>query len=478
MIKKGFSICVATLLMMTVFASYPLSVEGIEQKSEGTRIDFGTFEYGADEFSQYIWMEDDKTAKWIFYGDGEKLKEIETNDVRFDWSDHGDFDKKEFKVDVEDYMDVKRIQWTHDELTGEIPPELGELSNLERLYLKNNELTGEIPSELGKLRNLKYLDLRSNELTGEIPPELGDLKDLERLYLQSNELTGEIPSELGELSNVLSFYLHDNELEGIIPPELGKLSIVEYFDLRSNELTGEIPSELNGFKEIQWLKLDSNRLRGEIPPELYSLSTLEILYLGENELSGEIPSELGELSRLEELDLGDNDIHGEIPSEIGDLSNLVQLDLSRNELIGEIPSELSNLINLRSLKLQENRLRGYGTGAFSTQPSLGDLYSVFEVLDLSENDLSSEDIDAILSDLVESLDLEDRKEAEVDLTRNSPPSSNGLRDKEILEEEGWTVEVERDEEDNEGTPAFMILVFFMLVGTTTATLYYLKRNEF
>ena len=44
-------------------------------------------------------------------------------------------------------------------MTGEIPPELGGLSNL-RLYLDNNQLTGEIPPELGGLSNLEAVALR------------------------------------------------------------------------------------------------------------------------------------------------------------------------------------------------------------------------------------------------------------------------------------------------------------------------------
>ena len=38
-------------------------------------------------------------------------------------------------------------------------------------------------------------------MTGEIPPELGGLSNLTGLWLWSNQLTGEIPPELGGLSN-------------------------------------------------------------------------------------------------------------------------------------------------------------------------------------------------------------------------------------------------------------------------------------
>ena len=81
-------------------------------------------------------------------------------------------------------------------MSGEIPVELGSLSNLIYLYLSNNGLTGEIPPELGNLSRLAYLFLKSNELTGEIPPELGNLSMLSYLYLQDNDLSGCVPSSL------------------------------------------------------------------------------------------------------------------------------------------------------------------------------------------------------------------------------------------------------------------------------------------
>ena len=59
-------------------------------------------------------------------------------------------------------------------LTGEIPPELGSLSNLARLYLGGNALSGEIPAELGSLSNLTNLRLLSNDLSGCVPSSLED----------------------------------------------------------------------------------------------------------------------------------------------------------------------------------------------------------------------------------------------------------------------------------------------------------------
>ena len=89
----------------------------------------------------------------------------------------------------------------HYSLTGEIPPEIGNLTNLTYLSLRDNELQGEIPSEIGQLTNLINLELDWNQLTGSIPSEIENLTNLELLELHHNELSGEIPNSICDLSN-------------------------------------------------------------------------------------------------------------------------------------------------------------------------------------------------------------------------------------------------------------------------------------
>ena len=82
-------------------------------------------------------------------------------------------------------------------LIGEIPSEIGNLTNLTELNLFNNNLTGEILSEIGNLTNLSApLRLDYNQLTGEIPPEIGNLINLDQLLLHNNWLSGVIPEEI------------------------------------------------------------------------------------------------------------------------------------------------------------------------------------------------------------------------------------------------------------------------------------------
>ena len=88
-----------------------------------------------------------------------------------------------------------------NQLTGNIPSELGGLTELERLYLDGNQLTGRIPSELGDLANLRVLSLGDNRLTGEIPAELGRLTNLTVLRLAGNQLTGCVPAALTDVED-------------------------------------------------------------------------------------------------------------------------------------------------------------------------------------------------------------------------------------------------------------------------------------
>ena len=253
---------------------------------------------------------------------------------------------------------VTALHLPGNQLIGEMPKELGSLSNLQVLYLSSNQLSGEIPEELGGLSTLRGLYLSNNRLSGEIPEELGNLSDLGTLGLSSNRLSGEIPEELGSLSNLKELDLYSNHLSGEIPEELGKLSDLEVLRLDVNRLSGEIPPELGSLSRLQELYLFDNQLSGAIPAELGSLSRLQRLTLSRNQLSGEIPVALSLLSNLEFLSLIDNQLSGDIPEEFGTLPNLRWLWLSNNRLTGGIPAELGGLPYLEQLELSGNQLSG------------------------------------------------------------------------------------------------------------------------
>ena len=117
-------------------------------------------------------------------------------------------------------------------LTGSIPPEIGNLTNLERLYLENNQLTGSIPPEIGNLTNQSVLNLENNQLTGSIPPEIGNLTSLDYLNLKNNQLSGEIPETICDL------YIEFGEED---------LWGNNYFDISNNQLCPPYPECIENY---------------------------------------------------------------------------------------------------------------------------------------------------------------------------------------------------------------------------------------
>ena len=120
-------------------------------------------------------------------------------------------------------------------LRGGIPPAVGRLGKLEVLNLSRNStharehvgLTGEIPQELGNLTNLVKLSLNDNQLGGMLPEQLGHLRNLQFLALNANQFQGGMPRELGNLTAIKHLKLVDSGLggedagrEGCIPPPI------------------------------------------------------------------------------------------------------------------------------------------------------------------------------------------------------------------------------------------------------------------
>jgi len=262
-----------------------------------------------------------------------------------------------YGVTVENDM-VTELRMKKNNLSGNIPPELGQLTSLQYLELDTNRLTGSIPTELGNLTELEYLYLSGNRLTGTIPVELLQLTNLILLYLSDNQLIGTIPDGIEQLSGLRWLNLGHNQFSGSIPAETGQLSLLQFLNLEHNQFFDTIPFSLGQLSNLRWLVLSENQLSGKVPVELANLSNLEQLYLDANQLSDTIPSELGQLINLRWLNLGQNQLTGAIPGELEQLTNLSLLYLNENQLTGPIPVEIGQLPELRWMNFSQNQLTG------------------------------------------------------------------------------------------------------------------------
>ncbi|CAL9079761.1 unnamed protein product [Musa textilis] len=86
------------------------------------------------------------------------------------------------------------IDLSNNNLSGNIPEELGNLHGLRSLNLSKNYLIGQIPWSIGGMKQLEVLDLSRNNLSGAIPSNLTALNFLNRLNLSYNNLSGRIPT--------------------------------------------------------------------------------------------------------------------------------------------------------------------------------------------------------------------------------------------------------------------------------------------
>ncbi|XVF34477.1 hypothetical protein REPUB_Repub18cG0062000 [Reevesia pubescens] len=91
------------------------------------------------------------------------------------------------------------------------------------------------------LKYMSGIDLSCNKLTGQIPLELGNLSELHSLNLSHNNLTGFIPSTFSKLKQVESLDLSHNNLSGRIPIQLMELNFLAVFNVSYNNLLGSIP---------------------------------------------------------------------------------------------------------------------------------------------------------------------------------------------------------------------------------------------
>lgn len=312
------------------------------------------------------------------------------------------------------------------------------------LDLYENNLSGHIPNQINNLTELLHLDLGYNSITDTIPSAISELTKLNSLYLDNNKLNGIIPATLGNMTNLFELYLNNNNLAGCPDTNLSKLCTqlnddssknenisdgnslyIEWedfckFGVDSCELSpcaidwyalkqlyfstnGDSWYNNNGWEIVKndtpplydcnfnalygvrtnnagrviEIDLTSNNLNGNIPPEINDITSLEILDLCVNNLSDTIPN-FSNLINLTLIDLHDNSLIGNISPEIGNLINLTLIDLHGNSLTGNIPPEIGNLTNVVEINFEENSLTG------NIPPELGQLSNLFYLF-LSNN---------------------------------------------------------------------------------------------
>ncbi|WOK99239.1 hypothetical protein Cni_G07951 [Canna indica] len=187
-----------------------------------------------------------------------------------------------------------------------------------------------VPSEIGRLRRLKTLKFFANEVEV-LPPEAGELVELERLQVKvsSPGISGLPFRKLKSLS----------ELELCqVPPRLSALSILsEISGLKcltklsvSNFSIRYLPPEICNLQKLEELDLSFNKLKN-LPDDIAELGSLKMLKVANNKLI-DLPSSISFMSSLEKLDLSNNRLTSLTSLRLASMLTLQHLNLQYNKL--------------------------------------------------------------------------------------------------------------------------------------------------
>lgn len=108
-----------------------------------------------------------------------------------------------------------------------------------------------LPSDIGKLAHIKRLHIGYTDIVS-LPPEIGNLTQLESLILDDNLKLAYLPPEIGNLTNLTFFMIWWADIQHL-PPEFGNLTNLT--DLRLINSGSAIPPGLGNFTNLTHLEI-------------------------------------------------------------------------------------------------------------------------------------------------------------------------------------------------------------------------------
>nr|XP_016506753.1 PREDICTED: receptor-like kinase TMK4 [Nicotiana tabacum] len=232
---------------------------------------------------------------------------------------------------------VTSINLDSQSVSGSLPPQLNQLSNLKTLSLQNNQLSGPLPS-FSNMSHLAEIFLDNNQFTS-IPQDfLLGVPNLVTFSISENGKLSpwQIPIYLTESTNLGSFYASNSSIIGVIPDFFDSFPNLMNLRLSYNNLTGSLPPSFRG-SEIRnlWLNNQLKGLSGTINV-IENMTQLSQVWLHANSFTGSIP-DLSNCESIFDLQLRDNQFTGVVPESVMTLPKLLNITLQNNKLQGPMP---------------------------------------------------------------------------------------------------------------------------------------------
>lgn len=209
--------------------------------------------------------------------------------------------------------------------------------------------------------------LTQNNLTGELPPEIGQLTALVTLRLSGNVIDGALPETMTNMTSLEHLILQANRFDGAIPAFLNEMPWLEVLDLYSGGFTGMVP-DLGGLHSLREILLGKNDLTPSPFPQ-WMLELNEVTYINftQMNLQGLIPGALFDsLPGLREFVVCTNNLDGDIGAWFKDTMPFTRFEICNNNFHGQIQDGFLNP-EIGRLALQNNQLTGIPDFSTSTQ---------------------------------------------------------------------------------------------------------------
>lgn len=241
-----------------------------------------------------------------------------------------------------DLLKLKNFRSQFNNFPNGFSDEIKNLTSLDTVFLHNSDLKGVVPSSLFKIPNLKWLSLENNGFNS-LPGNFRESQSLAVLSLRGNDFLGVIPQDFFKHPTLRSLNLGNNEFTGF-PDDLKSPNSLEFLGLSDNKFS-EIPLRIVDLTKIKTLTLDGNLLSGKLPEVFLDMENLEILWLNSNQFSGTIPLSYGKFKRINSLSLSNNNLSGELPLALADNANLKNVSIAYNNFTGCIPTSYTKFCN-------------------------------------------------------------------------------------------------------------------------------------
>ncbi|KAI4342721.1 hypothetical protein MLD38_027311 [Melastoma candidum] len=223
--------------------------------------------------------------------------------------------------------------------------------------LNHGNITGELPEDLGLLTDLALFHINSNSFCGTIPQSFRDLHLLFELDVSNNLLSGKFPSVVLDLPSLKYLDIRFNQYEGDVPPKLFDLKLDALF-INNNNFTSALPPNF-GNSPVSVIVIANNAVNACLPTSITKMaSTLNQLIIMNAGLTGCLPPDIGALNQLTVFDVSSNNLVGQLPKSIGNMKSLQQLNVAHNKLSGEIPESICSLPNLQNFTYSDNYFCG------------------------------------------------------------------------------------------------------------------------